>query len=200
MMLSKKIKVGFINCNSPLDRQASSGTTFQMFQALKRIGADIVWLQPKHNFVYRFVDYFYKLLAFLTRIRILRDHIIILAKIESKSLKKADIDKCDILFAPFASTALYSLKTSKPIIYLSDATFASMVDYYFKGLIPWNIKEGNKIEQTALLKSTHVIYASQWAYQSAIRDYKVDNSKVHVFEFGANIDDENLIPHQFSYN
>lgn len=40
-MLSKKVRIGFISLNSPLDRKASSGTTFQMSQALKRIGADI---------------------------------------------------------------------------------------------------------------------------------------------------------------
>ena len=199
-MLSKKVKIGFINLNSPLDRKASSGTTFQMCQALKRIGADIVWLQPKHNFFYKLVNLFFKVLAVSTRSKILRDHTIPLAKIESKSLKKQDIENCDILFAPFASTALYSLKTDKPIIYLSDATFAVMVDYYFKGLVSWNVKQANKIEQTALQKATHAIYASQWAYQSAIQDYNADKSIIHVVEFGANIDEKNLIPHQFIYN
>lgn len=199
-MLSKKVKIGFINLNSPLDRKASSGTTFQMCQALKRIGADIVWLQPKHNFFYKLVNLFFKVLAVSTRSKILRDHTIPLAKIESKSLKKQDIENCDILFAPFASTALYSLKTDKPIIYLSDATFAVMVDYYFKGLVSWNVKQANKIEQTALLKATHAIYASQWAIQSAIQDYNADKSRIHVIEFGANIDEQNIIPHQFIYN
>ena len=199
-MLSKKVKIGFINLNSPLDRKASSGTTFQMCQALKRIGAYIVWLQPKHNFFYKLVNLFFKVLAVSTRSKILRDHTIPLAKIESKSLKKQDIENCDILFAPFASTALYSLKTDKPIIYLSDATFAVMVDYYFKGLVSWNVKQANKIEQTALQKATHAIYASQWAYQSAIQDYNADKSIIHVVEFGANIDEKNLIPHQFIYN
>lgn len=199
-MLSKKVKIGFINLNSPLDRKASSGTTFQMCQALKRIGADIVWLQPKHNFFYKLVNLFFKVLAVSTRSKILRDHTIPLAKIESKSLKKQDIENCDILFAPFASTALYSLKTDKSIIYLSDATFAVMVDYYFKGLVSWNVKQANKIEQTALLKATHAIYASQWAYNSAIQDYNADKSKLHVIEFGANIDEQNIIPHKFTYN
>lgn len=199
-MLSKKVKIGFINLNSPLDRKASSGTTFQMCQALKRIGADIVWLQPKHNFFYKLVNLFFKVLAVSTRSKILRDHTIPLAKIESKSLKKQDIENCDILFAPFASTALYSLKTDKPIIYLSDATFAVMVDYYFKGLVSWNVKQANKIEQTALQKATHAIYASQWAYQSAIQDYNAAKSRIHVIEFGANIDEQNIIPHQFIYN
>ncbi len=199
-MLLKKVRIGFINVNSPLDRKASSGTTFQMCQALKRIGADIVWLQPKHNFFYKLVNLFFKVLAVSTRSKILRDHTIPLAKIESKSLKKQDIENCDILFAPFASTSLYSLKTEKPIIYLSDATFAVMVDYYFKGIANWNIKQANKIEKNALSKATTVILSSEWAKQSAQYDYDIPKSKIHVLEFGANIDEEDLIPHKFEYH
>lgn len=199
-MLNKKITIGFINGNSPFDRKASSGTTFQMYQALKRIGVNIIWLQPRCNFFYKLIDFLYKLLAVSTHTRILRNYTITLAKIKSKSLKIQEIENCDILFAPFASTALYALKTDKPIIYLSDATFAAMVGYYFKGIVSWNIKQANKIEKTALLKATHAIYASQWAYESAIRDYNIDESKLHVIEFGANIDDQNIIPHQFTYN
>lgn len=199
-MLNKKTIIGFINGNSPLDRKASSGTTFQMYQALKRVGADIVWLKPQHKFLYKLINLFYKMLTILTHTKILRGHTIPLAKIESKSLKKQDIEKCDILFAPFASTSLYALKTEKPIIYLSDATFAAMVGYYFKGIANWNIKQANKIEQTALSKATHAIYASQWAYKSAIQYYNADESKLHVIEFGANIDEQNIIPHQFIYN
>ena len=199
-MLSKKVRIGFINVNSPLDRKASSGTTFQMCQALKRIGADIVWLQPKHNFFYKLVNLFFKVLAVSTRSKILRDHTIPLAKIESKSLKKQDIEKCDILFAPFASTSLYALKTEKPIIYLSDATFAVMVDYYFRGIANWNIKQANKIEEKALSKASTVILSSEWAKQSAQFDYNIPQSKIHVLEFGANIDEEDLIPHKFEYN
>lgn len=198
-MLSKKVRIGFINLNSPLDRKASSGTTFQMCQALKRIGADIVWLQPKHNFFYKLVNLFFKVLTVSTRSKILRDHTIPLAKIESKSLKKQDIENCDILFAPFASTSLYSLKTDKPIIYLSDATFAVMVDYYFMGLTKWNIRQANKIDKRAIDKATHVILPSKWAYDSAINDYHADASKIHIVEFGANIDENNIIPHRFNY-
>lgn len=199
-MLSKKVRIGFINYNSPVDRKASSGTTFQMYQVLKRIGAEIVWIQPKHNLFYKLVDFFYKVLTVFTGSKILRDHTINLAIIESHSLKKQDIENCDVLFAPFTSTALYSLKTDKPIIYLSDTTFSAMVDYYFKGIASWNIKQANKIEKKALTKATIVILSSEWAKKSAQSDYDIPNSKIRVLEFGANIDEKNIIPHQYSYN
>ena len=62
-----------------------------MCQALERIGADIVWLQPKHNFFYNLVDFFYKLLTVFTGSKILRGHTTLLAKIESKSLEQQNI-------------------------------------------------------------------------------------------------------------
>lgn len=198
-MLSKKIKIGFINTNSPLDRKASSGTTFQMCQSLIKIGAEVIWIKPQRNYKYRFFDLFYKALSFVSGFKILRTHTIIMAKLESETLNEKDIDKCDVLFAPFASTLLYSLKTEKPIIYLSDATFSVMAGYYFKKLPSWNIKEANEIELTALKKSNYTIYASDWAYNSAIKDYNISPDKIRVFEFGANIDDQNIIPHEFIY-
>lgn len=140
------------------------------------------------------------MLAVFIGSKILRDHTINLATIESNSLKKKEIENCDVLFAPFASTALYSLKTDKPIIYLSDTTFSAMVDYYYKGIASWNIKQANKIEKKALTKAAIVILSSEWAKQSAQSDYDIPNSKIRVLEFGANIDEKNIIPHQYSYN
>lgn len=139
-------------------------------------------------------------MGFVTRSRIIRDHIITLTRIESKSLRKANIENCDIIFAPFASTSLYSLKTEKPIIYLSDTTFAAMVGYYYKDIPSWNIKQANKIEEKALNKAKAVILSSEWAKKSVQTDYNISQSKIHILEFGANIDEKNIIPRQYSYN
>lgn len=109
------------------------------------------------------------------------------------------VHECDILVAPFCSEALYSLKTEKPIIYLTDATFGIMVDYYFKGLSNYAINQGNQVEQKAMDTATEIIVSSQWAANSAINDYHQEPSKVHVIEFGANIDDKDIIEKKFVY-
>ena len=49
------------------------------------------------------------------------------------------------------------MKTEKPIIYLTDATFNIMVDYYFKGLSNSAINQGNQVEQKAMDKATEIV-------------------------------------------
>lgn len=120
--------------------------------------------------------------------------------LQSKTIDMSAVQQCDVLFAPICSEALYSLRTDKPIIYLSDATFNIMVDYYFKGLSAYAIKQGNKVEQRAIERSKAIIVSSQWAANSAINDYHQNPSKVHIVEFGANLDDKDIIEKTFDYN
>lgn len=47
--------------------------------------------------------------------------------------------------------------------------------------------------------SKEIIVSSQWAANSVINDYHQSPSKVHVIEFGANIDDKDIIERKFSY-
>ena len=77
-------------------------------------------------------------------------------------------------------TEIAFLKTTVPIIYISDGTFASCLNYHdsFKNLTKRSIAEGNFIEQQAIQKSKFVIVSSDWAKTSVINDYKADAAKV----------------------
>ncbi|MDR0825419.1 MAG: glycosyltransferase family 4 protein [Prevotella sp.] len=99
----------------------------------------------------------------------------------------------DILFS-HSSTLMSYLKTSKHKVFYTDATFASMINYYdyFTNLSPRYIKEGNRMEQLSLDTSRLAIYSSQWAADSAIRDYNADPDKVKIVPFGANISTRQL--------
>jgi glycosyltransferase involved in cell wall biosynthesis len=83
------------------------------------------------------------------------------------------------------------LKTNVPIVYFSDATFAAMWGYYddFADLLSISRFEGNHVERRAIRKATRIIYASDWAKMSAIRDYGADPAKIDVIPFGANLED-----------
>lgn len=98
-----------------------------------------------------------------------------------------------ILFSP-STTILSYLNTDKPKVFYTDATFASMIDYYdyFKNLSPRYIKEGMEAEQLAIDSSSLAIYSSQWAADSAIRDYGADPSKIRIVPFGANLPPLNI--------
>ena len=164
------------------------------------MGHEVTWIPIYRTSMYNYYEKLVRLLNKFNSKQIDITHSTIGAKLQSDSIKMDLVEKCDILFAPFCSEALYSLNTTKPIIYLSDATFAAMAGYYFKGLSKRSVAQGNKIEQTALEKSAAVILSSEWAKRSAVNDYHQNPEKVHVIEFGANIDDKDIIEKQYSYS
>jgi glycosyltransferase involved in cell wall biosynthesis len=94
----------------------------------------------------------------------------------------------DILFS-HSSTLMSYLETNKHKVIYTDATFASMINYYdyFTNLSRQYIKEGNRMEQRSLDTCSLAVYSSQWAADSAIRDYNVNPDKVKIVPFGANI-------------
>jgi len=110
----------------------------------------------------------------------------------------------DVIFAPAASAEIAYLRTSIPIISLSDTTFLNMVNYYltFTNLTKGSFKQGTEIERRALTNSSAIIYPSSWAASSAKRDYQIVPSKLNIIPLGANINDippaEDVINKQIS--
>lgn len=91
----------------------------------------------------------------------------------------------DVIFSP-GSVATAFLETNKPKVIYSDATFANLLDTYVFDYCATTIKEGHLIEQKALDTASLIIYSSDYAAQSAIKNYQVNPDKVKVVPFGAN--------------
>lgn len=199
-MLDKKIKVGFIGWYSPEDKKALSGTPHKMSDLLKAIGCELTWIKVKTSKKYLLYQKLMRAIGKISTKRLDCTHSVIGAMLQSKTIDMSAVQQCDVLFAPFCSEALYSLRTDKPIIYLSDATFNIMADYYFKGLSAYAIKQGNKVEQRAMDRSKAIIVSSQWVANSVINDYHQNPSKIHIVEFGANLNDKDIIEKTFDYN
>ena len=102
--------------------------------------------------------------------------------------------KADAIVAVAASNYVAFLWTRKPIIYISDATFAAIERLYpeYKALPAWLRKDGNDLERRSLRRSSHIIYSSEWARRSAVEDYGVDDKIIHVMPFGPNLSRELL--------
>jgi glycosyltransferase involved in cell wall biosynthesis len=119
------------------------------------------------------------------------EHSIILAKRYGKIFSSKISRKFfNLIFAPAASTEIAFLDVKIPTIYLSDTTFALMNNYYpgYTNLLDISVREGNLIEGLAIKKASLLLYPSEWAAESAIKDYQADKSKIHVIPFGANFD------------
>jgi glycosyltransferase involved in cell wall biosynthesis len=104
---------------------------------------------------------------------------------------KERIDKIEggIIFSPGTIPIAY-LNTDKLIAFWTDATFAAMENYYhdFNGLCKRTVKNCHSYERNAIKRSSLSIYSSEWAANSAIKDYGADPNKVKVIPFGSNID------------
>jgi len=108
------------------------------------------------------------------------------SKVEPK-LRKT---RYDLIWVEKSCTALANLRTDIPVVYESDATFRAMVDYYpwFTGLSKSALRHGDELERRALQKADIVILTAEWAKISAVRDYGIDATKIHVIPSPPNWD------------
>lgn len=193
------VKIGYLSWSNPKDRKSSSGTTYKISEALGKCGYEVVWIPVDGGVWYRFYSRYLSLKRRLFHKNNDAAHSLFGTYLISKSIDRSLIEDCDILFAPFSSTALYGLETKIPVIYLTDAVFNQMVGYYWFDLSESSIRQGNVVEQRALDQSSAIIVSSKWAYDSVVKDYGQPASKVHVIEFGANIDEKDMISRQWLY-
>lgn len=95
-------------------------------------------------------------------------------------------EKIDVVFS-VNSWLLAYLETELPAVFWTDATFASMLGFYdsFSRLASVSLRMGNEVERRALRNASLAVYSSNWAANSAKRDYGMDPSRVAVLPFGA---------------
>ena len=93
----------------------------------------------------------------------------------------------DLIFS-LSTITIADLQTELPIFLYTDATLKNVEDYYpdFTGIDPKSMKAGHALERRALAKCKHIFYTSDWARESAIRDYGVLAEKTSVVTRGAN--------------
>jgi glycosyltransferase involved in cell wall biosynthesis len=96
----------------------------------------------------------------------------------------------DLVVAPAGASEVAFLQTDIPIVIVADSTFALLLDYYpeFSNVLKRSAHEMLSIQQQAFKKATRILFASTWAARSAIEDFGVDPSKVHVVPFGASLE------------
>jgi glycosyltransferase involved in cell wall biosynthesis len=107
---------------------------------------------------------------------------------QAAELLNAKAPDADIVFAP-STIPIAHLECRQPIVFWTDAAFAGMVGFYHnaRNLSRRTIRNGNRLEQAALDRCRLALYASQWAADSAIKNYRVDPAKVKVVAMGANL-------------
>ena len=184
-------RIAYVTSNDPRDRRSWSGTHYYMAQALQRHCGDLVPIGPIKPGSLLLKKVLQKGLKLLTGKTYLYTHTVALSKQLANIVTKRMADQdFDLIFAPAASAHIAYLETDLPVVYLSDATFAAIVNYYpeFSGVLKSCIHEGNEIEQMAIDRASLLLYSSSWAAESARQDSTPEQAKVHVLPFGANLE------------
>jgi glycosyltransferase involved in cell wall biosynthesis len=113
--------------------------------------------------------------------------------------KKISEIKPDLIVAPAASAEIARLKTTVPLIYITDGTFRICKDYHtaLSGLSRFSIQESDQTELLAIQKASAVLISSEWCANSVLRDYGAISDKVFVKPFGANLPEDAPSPGVF---
>jgi len=184
-----RLRIAFVTSNDPTSITSWSGTPSHMYEGLKSF-ADVEPICPSLSKLQRLSLRRWDLFGRLTGKRFLSKHSLSYSRLCSRYVqRKLGDGKFDLVFAPAASAEIAFLKTSLPVIYLSDATFNLMVDYYerFSNLSRTSVKDGNLIEKRALSLANRIVVSSHWAENSVQKDYSIPSDKVTVIPFGPNI-------------
>jgi glycosyltransferase involved in cell wall biosynthesis len=93
----------------------------------------------------------------------------------------------DVVLSPGTIPVAF-LPEGLPVVTCADATHRRLFGTYpaYRNLSRLNHRHGDRIEQAAYRRAAAMVFASQWAADSAIEDYAADPAKVHVVPFGAN--------------
>lgn len=189
--MSKKTKIAFLCSGPPTDKKIWSGTIYQMHQAFLAQGFEVEWI-PVNRFSSLESQFFLTIENIHKKIfnrGFNRNHFVAKAFSASrklqKNLKKSD---ADVIFAPTTIADIAFLKTNKPILYLNDATFHQLLNYYggMSGFGWLSKKTTVFIEKLALQKSDTLVFSSSWAANHTVDFYKIPKEKVNVIKFGSN--------------
>jgi glycosyltransferase involved in cell wall biosynthesis len=186
--MNDKIKIGYLYYGDPTDTKYWSGTVSNLHKIISKSNkvelVDIVvkphWLSSR----------LYKAVRVLSRRK--NEISFLAAVLNSREANSRIIEAdCDFIFAPACSKLIYSGRKAlknKKLIYLSDATYHNMIDYYF-----FHSKHDQKIadmwERTAHSLASAVIFPAEWSFEDAINYYHTPKERIKLLKFGANIED-----------
>lgn len=193
-----KINVGVVCKEDPHDRRPQSGTTFQAFQALSRQPElNVFWIPFNDSPLSWLWLKTQTAVSKLLRIPMAGARSPLYIRLKEKHIDKALLAQADVLYCPF--TQLISVE--KPTVYMSDAVYYSMINYY------WNVdpdsravKIADRTQQMVLDHATKIVLPCQWAIDTALGHYHQSPEKVSLAEYGPNIDEKDIVPHQWNYN
>ncbi|MFD0937415.1 hypothetical protein ACFQ12_19830, partial [Methylobacterium trifolii] len=182
------MRVAFLSSGSPENYAAWSGTPYFCLRALR---AQFETVEPIGSPPMRKLMQGLRRAGSRLRVDPLREPAV--AALYGMALRRRlERFRPDVVFGLASSTQLYGLVDDFDVVHCSDATFRVMRDYYpdwFSGLSQRTLRNGERIEARVIGGAALSLYASDWAADSARRDYGAGHDRAHAVPFGANLDE-----------
>jgi len=188
----KRLQIGFLTAEDPMDRRSWSGIFYFMAKALEKHCGDVHCLGPFGSLARNFGKGLAGASWVLLRKHYLHTHSPLLARRYARLIERKIAQRpLDLLFAVAATPEIAFLNTPLPIVYSADSTFAAVRGYYprYTNVLAMSAREADYIDGLGLQKAALLAFPSAWAAQSAVRDYQVEESRVHVIPYGANLEE-----------
>lgn len=183
------MRLSYVTTYNALDIKNWSGTGYSIGKSLENQNIDVDYigdLELKNNFKLKLKHLIYS--RVLNKEFEYNREVFVAKNYANQVQMKLKIDT-DIIFSP-GTIPIAFIESQKPKVFYTDATFAGMIGFYkgFSNLSKETIEHGNYIEKIALDSCQLAIYSSEWAAQTAIKNYYVNPAKIKVVPFGANFE------------
>ena len=180
------MKIAYITSSSPYNKLGWSGTYYYTLKALQNQGHDVycIYDAPK-------ISLFKKI---KTKIFKIFNRNLLLERTDSYSKSWANKiirnlqPETEVILSLSTIPVAY-LKTDIPIYIYIDDIFEHFRTYYnIKNLHSKDIIKANRIEQRAINNCRKIISSSNTTAEAIVRHYKLNEEKLQIVPFGANID------------
>ncbi|MEH2588332.1 glycosyltransferase family 4 protein [Bradyrhizobium sp. AZCC 1721] len=185
-------RIAFATIGDASEVRFWSGTPFHMSKSLASKGHEVVHIGPLSAPILPLYKAYSKLCrTFRTRGLSPFHAGPVVAQYAADAARKISAVSPDIVFAPAGSTFAWSVPKGVPLVYASDATFRLVENYHpnYRNLSRAAREIAERLERDTIARADLVLYPSEWAAESAVRDYGADRARVHVIPWGANLEE-----------
>ena len=184
------MRAAVLTAGDPLDIRTWSGTPYFMTKALQGAFPDLLAVRSPRPPWFQYLRRVTRKATF-GRIDIAWSYA--LARHSAYLLaEQLRAERIDVALAIGNAPLSAFLADQLPTIHISDATAPLMREYYaeFIRLPKALAKTAYQLDRLSVLRSRACLFSTEWAAQSAIRDYGANPSHIHAIPWGANIDAE----------
>jgi glycosyltransferase involved in cell wall biosynthesis len=185
-------RVAFATIGDASEVRFWSGTPFHMSKSLANEGHEVIHIGPLNAPILPLYKTYSRVCRTLRMRGLSPFHAApVVAQYAADAARKIQAVSPDIVFAPAGSTFAWGIPDGVPLVYASDATFRLVENYHpnYRNLSRAAREIAERLERDTIARADLVLYPSEWAAESAVRDYGADPARVHVIPWGANLEE-----------